>query len=291
MVEQKKIHDQGPSLSRIVAGVWRWQQMTPPQTLSAIGAAVDAGITTFDHADIYGDYRNEQQFGKALALQPALRTRIRIVTKCGIELLSAARPGNRIKHYNTTAAHIIASAENSLAHLGIDCIEVLLLHRPDPLMDADEVCAAFSQLKQQGKVKHFGVSNFSPAGFDLLQSRLPFPLVTNQLELSVFKPGALLDGAIDHLYRLGVGVMAWSPLGGGVLPASKHVSPPMAARYQATYAQLALAWLLRHPANIFPVIGTTQPGRMTEAAAAVNIVLDRQDWFELLRWTTSQDVA
>jgi len=291
MVEKQPLSLHGPLLSRIVSGVWRWQSLSPARMIRVIESAVDAGITTFDHADIYGDYENEQRFGQALALQPALRHQIQIVTKCGIELLSGKRPANRVKHYNTTAAHLMASAENALKNLGVEALDVLLLHRPDPLMDAAEVAEAFALLKQQGKVKHVGVSNFSPAQFDLLQAHLPFPLVTNQIELSLFKPQAFANGTIDHLYRLGVAPMAWSPLGGGLVPPDEAVFFPLAAAYNATYSQLALAWLLRHPARVFPVIGSTQPERIAEAARAISLTLQRQDWFDLLQWATGREVA
>jgi predicted oxidoreductase len=256
-----------------------------------IETAIDAGITTFDHADIYGDYGNEQLFGEALRLQPTLKSRLQIVTKCGIKLLSGKKPTHRIKHYDTSAEHIIASAEYSLKVLGVDHLEVLLLHRPDPLMDAAEVADAFKELKEAGKVRFFGVSNFTPAQLDLLQAYVSAPLVTNQIELSLFKPQPIFDGTVDHLYRLKVAPMAWSPLGGGHMPVDEHLFFPLAAKYNATYTQLALAWLLKHPSQIFPVIGTTQPDRIKEAAHAATLDLDRQDWFEMLRWITGKEVA
>jgi predicted oxidoreductase len=256
-----------------------------------IETALDQGIFTFDHADIYGDYGNEQLFGEALRLQPALKAKVQIVTKCGIKLLSAKKPDHRVKHYDTSRAHIIASVENSLRALDVDQLEVLLLHRPDPLLDAAEVAEAFETLKKDGKVRFFGVSNFTPAQFDLLRAYVSAPLVTNQIELSLFKPQPVFDGTVDHLYRLRVAPMAWSPLGGGHMPVDEHLFFPLAAKYNATYTQLALAWLLKHPATIFPVIGTTQPDRIKEAAHAATIDLDRQDWFEMLRWITGKEVA
>lgn len=256
-----------------------------------IETALDVGISTFDHADIYGDYGNEQLFGEALRLNPALKNRIQIVTKCGIMLMSDKKPANRIKHYNTSHGHIVASAEHSLRLLGVDALDVLLLHRPDPLMNADEVASAFEELQTSGKVKYFGVSNFTPAQFDLLQRSVSAPLVTNQIELSLFKPQPVFDGTLDHLYRLRVAPMAWSPLGGGHIPVDEHLFFSLAAKYNATYTQLALAWLLKHPATVFPVLGTTQPERIREAAHATTLELDRQDWFEMLRWISGKDVA
>lgn len=291
MVSSHLLHPNGPTLSRLIAGVWRWHHTSPQQIIRLIETSLEAGITTFDHADIYGDYGNEALFGHALRLQPSLAGRMQIVTKCGINLMSDKKPGHRIKHYDTSRAHIVTSAENSLRLLGVTHLDVLLLHRPDPLLNAEEVAAAFDALKTSGKVKYFGVSNFTPAQFDLLQAYLPAPLVTNQIELSLFQPQALLDGTVDHLYRLRTAPMAWSPLGGGRMPVDEHVFFPLATRYNATYSQLALAWLLKHPASIFPVIGTTQPDRIREAAHAMQLHLDRQDWFELLRWIAGKDVV
>lgn len=291
MVAPHALHPQGPSLSRLIAGVWRWHQVSPQQMVRLIETALEVGISTFDHADIYGDYGNEQLFGEALRLQPALKSKIQIVTKCGIKLMSGKKAEHRIKHYDTSRAHIISSAENSLRVLGIDALDALLLHRPDPLMNAEEVARAFDDLHRSGKVKHFGVSNFTATQFDLLQAHVSAPLVTNQIELSLFKPQPIFDGTLDHLYRLRVSPMAWSPLGGGHMPVDEHLFFPLAAKYNATYTQLALAWLLMHPASVFPVIGTTQPDRIREAAHAATLALDRQDWFEMLRWVAGKDVA
>lgn len=291
VVSTELLHPKGPALSRLIAGVWRWQHVSPQKMVRLIETALEAGITTFDHADIYGDYSNEELFGAALRLQPGLAARIQFVSKCGIRLLSEKKPAHRIKHYDTSREHLISSVEHSLRALGVEYLDVLLLHRPDPLLHAEEVAGAFAELKAGGKVNYFGVSNFSPAQFDLLQAYLPDPLVTNQLEISLFKPQPVFDGSIDHLYRLRVSPMAWSPLGGGNMQVDEHLFFSLATKYNATYSQLALAWLLKHPARIFPVMGSTQPDRIREAAGACAIPLDRQDWFEMLRWITGKDVA
>lgn len=167
-----QIAPDGPVFSRIVLGLWRisdWN-MSPQQRLTLLEQALELGVSTIDQADIYGDYQSEALLGQALALAPHMRDRLQIVTKCGIKLISKARPSHQIQHYDTSRAHIIASAEQSLRNMQIDTIDVLLIHRPDPLMDADEMADAFQALQQSGKVKHFGVSNFTPSQFDLLAS-------------------------------------------------------------------------------------------------------------------------
>lgn len=217
MVQRITLAPQGPEFSRFVMGYWRlmdWN-MSPLQLASFIEEHIDLGVTTVDHADIYGGYLCEAAFGEALKLVPALRDRMEIVTKCGIA--TTAKPEHALGHYITDSAHIIKSAEQSLVNLATDRIDLLLIHRPDPLMDADEVAEAFLHLHQSGKVRHFGVSNFTPAQFALLQSRLPFTLATNQVEISPVHQPLLLDGTLDQLQQLRIRPMAWSCLGGGRL--------------------------------------------------------------------------
>ena len=217
MVQRITIAPQGPEFSRFVMGYWRlmdWN-MSARQLVSFIEEHLDLGVTTVDHADIYGGYQCEAAFGEALKLAPHLRERMEIVSKCGIA--TTAREENVIGHYITDRDHIIKSAEQSLINLATDHLDLLLIHRPDPLMDADEVADAFKHLHQSGKVRHFGVSNFTPAQFALLQSRLPFTLATNQVEISPVHQPLLLDGTLDQLQQLRVRPMAWSCLGGGRL--------------------------------------------------------------------------
>lgn len=185
-VPQIEMSPNGPGMSRIAIGFWRLMEwkFTPSEIVKLVEQSLELGITTTDHASIYGGYRCEKEFGKALQLAPGLRDKIQIVTKCGIETRCEAKPQNALGHYDTRTAVIIETAERSLQNFGIDCIDLLLVHRPDPLMDADAVAEAFMHLRQEGKVLHFGVSNFTPWQFNLLQSRLDFPLVTNQVEIS-----------------------------------------------------------------------------------------------------------
>lgn len=298
-MQHLNLHPSGPTFSRIIAGAWRWNSVPAGTIEQLINTALDEGITTFDHADIYGDYGNEKTFGEVLARHPQLAAKMQLVTKCGIKLTSSKRPDHRVKHYDSSKDHIVKSAENSLALLHVDHIDLLLIHRPDPLMDVEEVAAAFSQLKKDGKVLHFGVSNFTTMQFDLLQSALPFPLVTNQVELSLFCTAPLFNGTIEQLYKLKASAMAWSPLGGGRTfiaedEASRRIREKvseLSAKYNnATTTQFFIAWLLKHPSKIFPVIGTSKPERLIEAAKSIELKLDTQDWYEMLKAVTGKDV-
>jgi predicted oxidoreductase len=283
-------------VSRMVMGLWRlvsWQ-LTGQELLHLVHTCLDMGMTTFDLADIYGDYTCEELFGRALEREAGLRHRLQLVTKCGVKLVSSQRPGHQLKHYDTSYAHIITSADQSLAMLHTDRLDLLLIHRPDPLMDPDEVARAFHDLWQSGKVLHFGVSNFTPAQFDLLASRLDFPLVTNQVELSVLHMDVLHDGTVDQCLRLGLSPMAWSPLGGGRLfdadgPRAVRVREALAEVGEelggASLDQAALAWILRHPAHIVPILGSGKIDRLRREAASTNLTLSRQQWFAI--WTAS----
>lgn len=295
-VSQIDVTEKGPRFSRLVAGMWRLASwcLSDAELLDLIHACLDLGITTFDHADIYGDYTCEELFGRALALEPSLRDKMQLVTKCGIKLVSPNRPAHRLKHYDTGRAHIVASAESSLRMLGTDYLDLLLIHRPDPLLDADEAVEAFAALRRAGKVLHFGVSNFTPWQFDLLDSRLDFPLVTNQVEVSVLHLDALHDGTLDQCQQLGLAPMAWSPLGGGRLFRSEDEQAVRVRRALADVGeelggaspdQVALAWLLRHPARIVPVLGTGKVERIQSAAQAEALTLSREQWFAI--WTAS----
>lgn len=290
-MERRKTQAQGPTLSRIVAGAWRWHTVSPETVERLALVALEQGITSFDHADIYGDHSNEERFGQVLSKNPSLRNKIELITKSGIKFPSSKRPSTRVKHYDSSKEHIIWSAENSLKMLHTDRIDVFLIHRPDPLLNPHEVAEAFIELKKQGKVLHFGVSNFTPSQFRMLQKHLPFPLVTNQIEISLSRIDPLFTGDLDLMIEFGVSPMAWSPLAGGKLMAGEREVFSVATKHDASYSQLALAWLLKHPSNIFPIVGTTQPERIIEAAKSIDIKLDRQDWFEMLKWVSGKDVA
>ncbi len=264
-----------------------------------IHACLALGITTFDHADIYGDYGCEELFGQALAASSVAREDIQLITKCGIKLVSENRPDHTINHYDTTTSHILASVDNSLKNLQTDYIDLLLIHRPDPLMRASEVAEAFSRLRGSGKVRHFGVSNFLPGQFELLASVVNVPLVTNQIEYSVMNMTAQADGTLDMCQRLGISPMVWSPLAGGRLFNEEtnqavrlrqkltEIAGEMAAK---SIDQVALAWILHHPADFVIVVGTGNLNRIKTAVEAEQLTLTRQQWFALWKASTGHDV-
>ncbi|MCA9866649.1 MAG: aldo/keto reductase [Anaerolineae bacterium] len=295
-----QLTDSGPTFSRIVAGVMRLHEwgMDTSALRAFIAECLDLGITTFDHADIYGSYTCEELFGRALAAEPSLRNRIELVTKCGIQLVSPNRPATRVHHYDTSRDHIIASAERSLRNLHTDTLDLLLVHRPDPLMDADEVAEALVALRRSGKIRHAGVSNFTPRQFELLQSRLDFPLVTNQIELSPLYLAPLHDGTLDQLQQWRVPPMVWSPVAGGRLfnaddERARRVREALEAvgrEVGAPVGGVALAWLLRHPARVLPVMGTGKIERLREAVMAESIALDRQQWFIIWEASAGREV-
>lgn len=297
MVQRITLAPQGPEFSRFVMGYWRlmdWN-MSPLQLASFIEEHIDLGVTTVDHADIYGGYLCEAAFGEALKLVPALRDRMEIVTKCGIA--TTAKPEHALGHYITDSAHIIKSAEQSLVNLATDRIDLLLIHRPDPLMDADEVAEAFLNLHQSGKVRHFGVSNFTPAQFALLQSRLPFTLATNQVEISPVHQPLLLDGTLDQLQQLRIRPMAWSCLGGGRLFNDDEFQPlrneleAIARELNAeSIEQVVYAWILRLPSKPLPIIGSGKIERVRSALAAEELQMTRQQWFRIRKAALGYDV-
>ena len=297
MVQRITLAPQGPEFSRFVMGYWRlmdWN-MSPLQLASFIEEHIDLGVTTVDHADIYGGYQCEAAFGEALKLVPALRDRMEIVTKCGIA--TTVKPEHALGHYITDSAHIIKSAEQSLVNLATDRIDLLLIHRPDPLMDADEVAEAFLNLHQSGKVRHFGVSNFTPAQFALLQSRLPFTLATNQVEISPLHQPLLLDGTLDQLQQLRIRPMAWSCLGGGRLFNDDEFQPlrneldTIARELNAeSIEQVVYAWILRLPSKPLPIIGSGKIERVRSALAAEELQMTRQQWFRIRKAALGYDV-
>lgn len=288
--------------SRIIAGTMKWGAWGARFHTAAyetiIKESIAAGVTSFDHADIYGDYTTEEEFGRVLAQEPSLRQQMQLITKCGIQKVSVNRPAHKIKSYDTSFEHIIESVETSLENLHTDYIDCLLLHRPDVLMDADEIAKAVDRLKQQGKVLNFGVSNFKPSQVDLLQSRLP--VEANQVQCSILQLETFTDGTLDQCQQHNMIPMAWSPLGGGNLFAQREeernhriiaVAEFLAEKYATTPDIILLSWLLQHPSNIHPVLGTSKPERIQAAASAVQIQMEREEWYMLWRATTGKEVA
>ncbi|MFN3644224.1 MAG: aldo/keto reductase family oxidoreductase [Gemmobacter sp.] len=279
----------GLTFSRIVYGMWRLgddPDTSPARVQRKVEACLDQGITTLDQADIYGGYTAEALLGAAFRAAPGLRDRCEVITKCDIIAPVGRHSAARVKHYDTSAAHVTASVEESLRAMATDRIDLLLIHRPDPLMDHHETGRALDALVASGKVRTVGVSNFRPWDFSLLQSAMTARLVTNQIELSLIARAGFTNGDVAFLQERGVPPMAWSPLAGGALfaeaPAPLRAALHRIAGEQGTdAAAVAVAWLLRHPAGILPVMGTNDPGRIARLGEAARVTLDRQTWFEL----------
>ncbi|MUK70685.1 aldo/keto reductase [Aliivibrio fischeri] len=297
MINKTTIAPQGPQFSELVQGYWRlgdWG-MTPQERLRFLKQHIELGITTVDHADIYGGYQCESLFGEALALEPSLRDSIEIVTKCDINLCTPDFPNRKINHYDTSKAHIINSVNNSLERLNITEIDVLLIHRLDVLMNADEIADTFNQLQKEGKVKHFGVSNFTPSHFDLLQSRLDKPLVTNQVEINPLNFEVAHDGTLDQLQMNRIKPMAWSCLAGGEIFSGqseqavrvRNVLEELKEEVGAqSIDQVIYAWVRKLPSKPLPIIGSGKIERVQAAVDAMSIELTREQWYRV--WVESK---
>lgn len=294
----------GQHISQMAYGVWRLSEAkdcSVATNLARIDACLSQGITTFDHADIYGDYACEQLFGDALKARPSLRDEIEIVTKTDIMLMSRKWPQTRVKHYDTSAAHVRESVERSLKRIGVDNIDLLLIHRPDPLCDASALGNCLDQLIDSGKVRGVGVSNYMPWDVDLLQSCMRHQLQTNQIEMSLLCTSALTNGQIAHAQQHRMPIMAWSPLGGGRLhhqagqpeTAAARLAPKLAALALAHHVDataIAMAWLMYHPVGVVPIMGSNQVDRIRHFADALKVSMDRQTWFELYELANGHEV-
>ncbi len=290
--------DDDLALSRIVYGTWRLgddPDTSPKHVQAKIEACLDQGITTLDLADIYGGYQVEEIVGKAFKAAPHLRDRVEIVTKFDIVIDAGRYAGARVKHYDTSAAHIERSIDWSLRLMGLERIDLLLVHRPDPLMDPHETGVALDAAVKAGKVRAVGVSNFRPHDFTLLQSCMETPLLTNQIELSLIAHEALTNGDLAFLQERGTIPMAWSPLGGGRLFMAGHEKllsrlTEIGEQVGADASAAAVAWLLRHPAKIMPVMGTNAPERIATLSKAFDVPMDRETWFELYTLALGHEV-
>lgn len=292
--------DFGPvSLSRLVYGMWRLgddPDTSPARVQAKIEACLAQGITSMDLADIYGGYTAEGLLGRALRSSPGLRDRIEIVTKCGIVAPAGRHSAAQVKHYDTSAAHITASVEASLRDMATDRIDMLLIHRPDPLIDPRETGSALDGLVASGKVRTVGVSNFRPWDMRLLQSAMTNRLVTNQIELSLGSHEAFVNGDIAHLMEVKAPPMAWSPLAGGRLLSAApeplwRLLADLGEHAGTDWSAVAVAWLLYHPARILPVIGTNDSARIAAASDALRVPMDRQTWFRLYSAALGREVA
>lgn len=300
MLAPIQLHPNGPTFSRLVAGVMTWgvwgHDLDTADMQALIEHCLELGITTFDHADIYGHYTTEEAFGKAWGGLSIPRSDVQLISKCGIRLVCKERPENRVKAYDLSKEYIIQSAERSLRNLQTDHLDLLLVHRPSPLMQADEVAAAFAELKASGKVLNFGVSNFTPAQLEYL--RAATPLVTNQVQASLLHTEPLYDGTFEQALLHRMRPMAWSPLGGLFSrhdEAAQRVADALddiGEKYGSPGSDvMLLAWLLHHPAGILPVLGTARQSRLSAAIQATQIKMDDQDWFMLLEAARGHEVA
>lgn len=279
-------------ISPLVHGHWRlfdWK-MSNQELLELTQRLIELGITTFDHADIYGNYNCEKLFGNALVIKKELRNDIQIITKCGIKPVSDKFPERQIGYYDYSFEHIISSVNNSLENFRTDYIDLLLLHRPSPFFDPEEVAKAFSHLKQSGKVLHFGVSNFNPQQYEMLNSYLDDALVTNQVEISPFCLEHFDNGNMDFFLKKRIKPLGWSPLAGG------KIIIPKGEKEQRIYNSLTevadelnvdsidkiiYSWLLKHPAQIIPIIGSGKISRIKNAIEALNIDMSIEQWFSI----------
>jgi len=280
------------TLSPIIAGAMNWgvwqANFTTAEMARMIQSCLEFGITTFDHADIYGGYTTEAEFGKAFAQSKIDRESIQLISKCGIQHTVGSRP-TRVKHYDYSKEYIIWSAENSLKFLQTDYLDLLLLHRPSPLMHPDEVSEAIEKLKAEGKIKAFGLSNFTNSQTDLIRSGTE--VAANQIEFSATHVGPMLDGSLDYMMVNGIKPMAWSPIGSVFKEHNdqshrlKLLLSQLVAKYEVTADVILLAWIMQHPAGITPVSGSTSPERLKNQMKATQIKLELEDWFAI--WTES----
>lgn len=290
--------------SRLAFGCWRiagWDGNPGPDQekkgIAAVAAAYEAGYTLFDNADIYGGGHAERLFGMALRDISGMRDQVAIASKCGIRV-KGNPPGENSVRWDFSADYIVSAAEQSLKRIGIETLDLLMLHRPDFLADPQEIATAFLKLQRAGKVRFFGVSNFRPSLFTAVQAACPMPLVVHQEEISLAHLDALTDGTLDQCLEFKMTPMAWSPLGAGLLgdgatrlltSQKKYQVGSIVAELQRVADELnvsktavALAWLLKHPAGIQPIVGSTTPERIRDAVNATKIKLSRSQWYRLL---------
>lgn len=283
--------------SPIIIGTMRWgiwgANHSEKEIQKLIETSVDEGLTTFDHADIYGNYTTEKLFGDAFSEMKIGREKVQFISKCGIEMPCENR-NFKIKSYNYSKNHILNSVDKSLENLKTDYLDLLLLHRPSPLMNPEEIGETFNLLREQKKVRHFGVSNFSPSQFDLINDA--FPLITNQVEISVNQTGSFYDGTLDQMMLKKLQPMAWSVMGNYFSENSdqnvriKLVLDELRTKYGAEENQILLAFILKHPAKILPVIGTSRRDVIKKFKQGLSMNLEREDWFKLLEAAEGEEV-
>jgi predicted oxidoreductase len=284
--------------SKIIAGTMTWgvwgKNLDKNQMISLLNFCIENQITTFDHADIYGGYSTEETYGNAFRESKISREKIQLISKCGIQHKSMSRAYNKVGHYEYSKSYIISSVEQSLQNLKTDYLDLLLLHRPSPLMQADEIAEAIEKLKTEGKILDFGVSNFTPSQTDLIETKIKINY--NQIEFSVTHLEPMLNGSIDHMQIKNITPMSWSPLGSFFKNETEQsirlrkVTSVLCQKYNVAEDALLLAWIMKHPARILPVFGTTNPSRIANLTKAITLDLDLQDWFTLWIESTGNPV-
>lgn len=285
------------NFSPIIIGTMRWGIWGANHSIrnvqQLIETAMTENLTTFDHADIYGDYTTEKLFGDAFSNMKIDRNTIQLISKCGIEMPCTNR-NFHLKSYNYSKDYILKSVDTSLKNLKTDYLDLLLLHRPSPLLNPLEIGEAFSILREEKKVRHFGVSNFSPSQFDLVNDA--FPIITNQVEISINETKAFYDGTLDQMMLKKLQPMAWSVMGNYFSENSEqnkrieNVVLDLCQKYQAEENQILLAFILKHPAKVLPIIGTSRVEKIKEFKESLGLELSREDWFRLLEASNGNEV-
>lgn len=281
-----------PTLSKIIAGTMNWgiwdKNLSTPEIESLIQLCIENNISTFDHADIYGDYTTEAAFGKAFAKSKIDRQKLQLISKCGIQMVVPSRK-TTIKHYDYSKKHILKSVENSLKNLQTDYLDVLLLHRPSPLMQTDQIAEAVHKLQSEGKIIDFGVSNFTTSQTELLAQSTKIKY--NQIQFSATHYQAMTDGSLDYMISKNIVPMSWNPLGTVFRQDNeqtfrlKKILATLVQKYHYGADTLLLAWIMQHPANIIPVAGTVNISRIQQLQKAATLRLDQEDWFAI--WSES----
>jgi len=286
------------TLSPIISGTMNWgvwdKNLTPKEMENLIQVCIENKITTFDHADIYGDYTTEADFGKAFKASKISREKLQLITKCGIQLVTESR-NNKIKHYDYSKEYIIWSVEESLKKLKTDYVDVFLLHRPSPLMQADEIAEAVEKLKTEGKILDFGLSNFTSSQTELIRQKTEVSY--NQVQFSATHYEAMVDGSLDYMQTNGIRPLSWNPLGTVFREDTKKTRrlkklfSTLLEKYHLGADTLLLAWVLKHPASIIPIAGTVNIARIQSLAKAIELEMDKEDWFAIWTESMGDDVA
>ncbi|OHT46750.1 MULTISPECIES: aldo/keto reductase [Flavobacterium] len=286
------------ALSPIISGTMNWgvwdKNLTLKEMENMIQICIENKITTFDHADIYGAYTTEADFGKAFQASKISREKLQLITKCGIQMIAESRK-NTIKHYDYSKEYIVWSVEESLKKLKTDYVDVFLLHRPSPLMQADEIAEAVEKLKSEGKIIDFGLSNFTSSQTELIRQKTEVSYNQVQFSATNFEP--MVDGSFDYMQTHGIRPLSWNPLGTVFREDTKKTRrlkklfSDLVKKYGFGSDTLLLAWILKHPAKVIPIAGTVNIARIQSLMKAVELEMDKEDWFAIWTESMGDDVA